>query len=84
MYLDIKYLIHMQLALTFLLLIASSRRATTSSPITPLQLKPLVHLTKWPSVNPCWVRGKLKVKPNGSTSFCKFRSFTNNAKHCAM
>ena len=60
---------------------ASCSSTTTSSPSTPSQLKPLVHLTSRPLARPSCCRGKEKVKPSGNTSCWMFLSTTKLAKH---
>lgn len=50
------------------LAIASLSNCTTSSPTTPEQLNPLVHLTSKPLVSPSCNSGKENVNPSGSLS----------------
>lgn len=56
------------LLLTPRLFSASFSIETTSSPTTPLQLKPFVHWDSRPLVKPSCFNGKLKVKPKGNCS----------------
>ena len=48
--------------------IASLSNCTTSSPTTPEQLKPFVHLTSIPFVRPSCCNGNENVNPNGNRS----------------
>lgn len=64
-------------------LIASRSSCTTSRPSTPEHLKPLVQLTNWADVKPCWAHGNENVKPRGN---CPVRPWSrmNNARQSAM
>jgi len=50
-------------SVTCLRLMASRSSSTTSSPSTPLQLKPLVHLTSVADARLCCTHGNENVKP---------------------
>lgn len=63
---------------------ASNSSCTTSCPTTFEQLKPLVHLFNIPVVRLFCIKGKLKVKPRGRTSFKIFSSFINLYRESAM
>ena len=63
---------------------ASESSFTTSSPSTPEQLNPLVHLTNLPRAKPSCSHGNENVKPSGSTSSCNSRSKTKSDKQPAM
>ena len=69
---------------TVLLFKASCSRAQMSSPTTPSQRNPLVHLDRRALAIPSWRHGKEKVKPRGRVCPDRLWSRTNFPMQSAM